>query len=281
MKNSQARQYSPAVAVLLSVLVLVPCFAQEVPGDFQELSQWVMTYYQNRNPDEFVSKVKKMSEAGLLHDLDPNARPDAHVMFLGKIMASNAEQIPNWMDALASLPDADIKVLKRAVWYSGTPTGKAWLIQQGDAELANGPRPMLLANQQLMQLEPYHIDQLWEWFFATGEEEPIAGIVSLFSLAHELPDERTLDLLSPPTESDDNALNQIQADNYRLLKPAIWSTASLAVSHDRVLEVLKQAKDKYDHPRIKAWVGQIIRVAEAKRAKLLPDSNVNLGKTTP
>jgi len=251
-------------------------------GNLQELSKWVMTYYQNPAPDEFVQKVKEMSAAGLLNDSRPNARRDANVMFLGKIMATNAKRIPEWMDALSSLPDADIKVLKRAVWYSATAGGTAWLIENGEADLANGPRPMLLANRQAMQLQPYHLDQLWEWFFATGEDEPVARIISLFSLAHELPNEKTLNLLSPPTVSEDKSQNQIQLDNYRLLKPALWSTTSLAVHHDRVLEILNHSQEKHYHARVKAWVGQIIRIAEAERAKrkkTRPDPSVEPGRT--
>lgn len=284
MKNSQTRQCSPAIIVALCMLPFAPCFAEDAPGNRQELSKWVMTYYQNPAPDEFVQKVKEMSAAGLLHDPRPNARPDAIVMFLGKIMATNAKQIPEWMDALSSLPDTDIEVLKRAVWYSGTAKSMAWLIENGEADLANGPRPMLLANRQAMQLQPYHLDQLWEWFFATGEEEPVARIISLFSLAHELPNEKSLDLLSPPPKSDDKTQNQIQLYNYRLLNPALGSTTSLAVHHDRVLAILKQSKEEHYHPRIKAWVGQIIRIAEAERAKRKrpqPDTSVDTGRTTP
>lgn len=267
MTNSQIRHCSAATVFSFCMLALTPCFAQKAGGDTQQLGKWVMTYYQNPTPDQFVEKVKEMSAAGVLYNPRPNARPDANVMFLGKIMASNARQIPQWLDALASLPDTDRKVLKRAVWYSGTETGKAWLTMNGEAELANGPRPVLLANQKAMQLQPYHIDQLWEWFFATGEVEPVARIISLFSLAHELPDDSTLKLLSPPAESDDKVRNQIQLSNYRLLKPTLWSTTALAIDHDRVLEILKQTENENRHPRIKAWVGQIVRIAEAERAK--------------
>jgi len=266
MTNSQTRHCSAATVISFCMLALAPCFAQDAAGDPQQLGRWVMTYYQHPAPDEFVQKVKELSAAGLLYNPNPNARPDANVMFLGKIMASNAKQIPQWMDAFASLPNTDMKVLKRAVWYSGTETGKAWLLKNGEAELANGPRPVLLANQKAMQLQPYHIDQLWEWFFATGEEEPIARIISLFSLAHELPDEKTLKLLSPPAESDDKVRNQIQLYNYRLVKPSLWSTTALAINHDRVLEILKQKEKENHHPRVKAWVGQIVRIAEAERA---------------
>ena len=267
MKTTETRRGSFAVTVILCMLALSPCRADDATGSGQKLGKWVMTFYQNPAPEHFVEKVKEMSVAGLLHDSRPNARPDAYVMFLGKIMATNADQIPDWMGALSPLPETDITALRRAVWYSGTAEGTAWLRENGEADLANGPRPMLLAERQALKLQPHHLDQLWEWFFATGEEKPVARIISLFSLAHELPKENSLDLLSPPKKSDDNTQYRIQLYNYRLLKPALWSTTSLAIQHDRVLEILKDAKEKHSHPGIKAWLGQIIKIAETDRAK--------------
>nr|NIO08536.1 hypothetical protein [Deltaproteobacteria bacterium] len=69
------------------------------------------------------------------------------------------------------LPENDLTTLKRAVWYSGTDEGAAWLRANGAADLADGPPPALLADRPVLKMEPRHIDQLWEWYFATGEEE--------------------------------------------------------------------------------------------------------------
>ncbi len=268
MCTNQSRRRLTTILITMSVLSLTPCFADETAETRQAkqaLGKWIMTYYQNPAPAEFVEKVKQMSALGFLNDPRPNARPDANVMFLGKVMEANAQQIPQWMDALAGLPEADFKVVKRAVWYSGTETGKAWLIDHGEAKLANGPRPVLLAKQRAIQMQPYHLDQLWEWFFATGSDVPVTRIASLFSLAHEPPNAKTLQLISPPPRSDDKRQNQIQLYNFLLLRPALWSTTSLAVQHDRVLTILKQLQQKENNPRMNAWVGQVIRIAAAKR----------------
>jgi len=118
---------------LLCMLTLSPCYAGDEAGKQQQLGKWVMTYYQHPAPEQFVEKVKEMAAAGLLHrskpkpkpNAKPNARPNANVMFLGKIMAANANWISDWMDALTSLPAADATARKRAVWYSGTAEGGA------------------------------------------------------------------------------------------------------------------------------------------------------------
>ena len=251
----------------------------------KELSSWIMNYYKSPAPEKFVEKVKASSEVGRLLSTGPRARKNANVMFLGKVMAANPTQIAGWMDDLKTLPDAEYAVLKKAVWYSGTDAGNAWLKANGESKLADGPRPQLLSNQRAMQMQPADLDSLWEWFFATGEKEPVEKIVSLFSLAHEAPPKDSLALLSPPkkpTQKDIDAfknqkadgkkvdpatLYRLQSSNFRLVGPGIWSTSSLASRHDRVLEILEAAYAKKQRPRIKAWLGQIIKVAKTRRAK--------------
>lgn len=255
-----------AWAAMAWALQVSPCFSEDNRESQQELGKWVMTYYQNPQPEQFVDKVKTMSKFGLLHDSRPGARPDANVMFLGKIMASNPGEISDWMSSLAMLPEREFKSVKRAVWYSGTPEGMTWLRENGEAELADGPRPVLLSGQRAMQMQPHHLDQLWEWFFATGDAEPVNRIVSLFSLAHEKPNQEGLALLGPPKDSGDKIQFQIQVNNYRLLKPALWSTTSLAIEQDRVLEILEESKQKHYHPGIQAWVTQVIKIAKSQRA---------------
>jgi hypothetical protein len=262
--------------------------ADDLAAKKAELCQWIMSYYQKPDPERFVERVRDMSRAGMLYDPSPEAAPDHGLMFLGKVMAGNSNRITQWLDALSSLPPDDLRALKRAAWYSGATQAKDWLEKHGEAELANSPPPVLLAKQRAMHLEPYHLDQLWEWFFATGDREPIDRIVSLFSLAHEPPRTDSYELLTPPTKPtsvsppkdtssataprqglklDDEARYRLRMSNYRILQPALWSTTSLAIQQDRVLEILKQIEKTHYHAGIKAWVGQIIRIAEHERAK--------------
>lgn len=206
-------------------------------------------------------------------------------MFLGKIMAANPRQISGWMNSLKSLPDAEYEVLKKAVWYSGTDAGNDWLKANGESGLADGPRPQLLSSQRAMQMQPADLDSLWEWFFATGEKEPVEKIVSLFSLAHEDPPKDSLSLLSPPKKpsqkdidafenqkagdkkTDPRTLYRLQSLNFRLVGSGMWSLSSIATQHDRVLEIIEEAHAKKQHPRIKAWLAQIVKIAKARRTK--------------
>jgi len=288
MKTAKFTLSILSFATIVLLIAQPACPSDDAQRTKAELSRWVMNYYIQPDPDQFVSRVKIMAETGMLYDRSPGASPNANVMFLGKIMAANPGKIRGWMEALASLPAEEQQVLKKAVWYSGTAEGNAWLEEHGEAALAKGPRPMLLSNQQMPQLQPYHLDELWEWFFATGEEQPVARIVSLFSLAHEPPKIGSLDLLPPPSKPtasatpkseegpkksgevykmDDESLYKLRMQNYSILKPAMWSCTSLAIQQDRVLDLLRQMEKKHYHAGIKAWLARIIEIAESERAK--------------
>ena len=278
MKKKMSPSGRSPLLVLVCLVWLAPPVFADSPDERRELSQWMMNYYQKPTPEKFVQKVKQMSAAGVLHDSKPTARPDANVMFLGKVMAANSGQIPTWMAELSSLPEVEYKTLKRAVWYAGTAEGLAWLRQNGEAELANGPRPLLLSGGRALSLQPYHLDQLWEWFFATGDEEPVIRMVSLFNLAHSLPADNSLELLSPPKKSNDRASDRIRAYNYRLARPALWSTTSLAIEQQRVLDILMRSREQQKNPMTRAWLGQVVKIAVTQRSKTTGSGNPSVGK---
>jgi hypothetical protein len=288
MRTTQSNQRLLLISAILFTIAVLPTAADELKTKRAELGQWIMTYYLHPEPEQFVERVRSMSKVGMLHDPSPTARPDANVMFLGKIMAANPTKISEWLDALSSLPVEEKVVVNRAAWYSGTAEANAWLQEHGEVALAKSPRPTLLAERQVMNMQPYHLDELWEWFFATGEAKPVGRIVSLFSLAHEPPRKDTSDLLAPPkkpiagsaskadrqrpkngqiSKMSDESLYRLRIKNYRLLKPAMWSCTSLAIQQNRVLEILKNMESDHYHTGIKAWLGQIIKIAEDVRAK--------------
>jgi len=276
---------------LLSVVVIWGCSLAAVPASAQDpavqfgetfkpkpvkdsdsLSSWMMTYYQNPEPDKFVETVKALSTVNRLHDTSPQSRPDVSLMFLGKIIEANSDRVADWMEALSDLPEQEFSAVKRALWYAGTQPALDWLRKHGESALADGPRPLLLSSQAAMPAQPHHIDQLWEWYFATGEPDPVYRIASLFSLAYALPPEDSSKLLSPPTKGNDEGLYQVQMYNYRLLNPALWSCASIATQDDKVLATLIKAKEKQKSDRSKAWIARVVEIAETRRKETL-DSN--------
>jgi hypothetical protein len=132
------------------------------------LPDWMTSYYQNPHPDHFVTEVRQLSQRGILSAPVTTA-------FLGRVLAQNPAKIPEWMAALADLPDGDKEVLHKAIWLSGTDAGKAYLKDQGLADLLNDPSPDLLKEEID---SPSTLDMLWGYYFATGDEAPVRRIVS-------------------------------------------------------------------------------------------------------
>ncbi len=229
-------------------------------GPEQRLSEQMMTYYQHPEPEKFVDLVKTLV---LLEKMRGN-RPDQNVLFLGKIMAQNPARIAGWLDELAFLEDLmpkDAAVLHRAAWYSGTAEARAWLKTHGHADLAAKEPPPLLDNAP-MALEPYHLDMLWEWFFATGEDVPVRRIIGCFRLAPATPKTDSLELPQPPAATADRVASDIAMANHRLAHAAVWSTAANAATHPRVFDLLQKisAVPTLD-PMQKAWVQQALKIA--------------------
>jgi hypothetical protein len=135
-------------------------------------SDWMTFYYTYPQPDRFVSEVRGMSKSAVLSK--PSAEPPI-VAFLSRVMAKNPEKVSAWMAALADLPDNDKETLNKAVWFSNTDAGKAYLKKHGLAKYLEKPAPDTLK----MEIDsPSVLDMLWGCFFATGDDAPIRRIVS-------------------------------------------------------------------------------------------------------
>lgn len=217
-----------------------------------------MTYYEHPAPDEFVVRVRQMIEFGTLR----TSRPEANEIFLAKIMEVNPGRVAGWLDELRDLAPEDAAVVHRAAWASQTKEAREWLERNGQGDLAASPPPPLLSDEP-MSCEPFHLDQLWEWFFATGEEEPVRRIIGFFALAPGDP-QGPGELPAPPADPADVAA----AAGFRLARPAVWSAAALATHQDRVFEILKAVEaDNELPPRGRAWLAQAIAIATEQRAR--------------
>ena len=217
-----------------------------------ELSQWVTGYYQRPDPKSVPARIRRMSELGIL----TTDRPEANTMFFGQIMKANPDRIAPWMESLAGLPEKDLQPLHKAVWMSNCDEGRKWLADQGLTELAEKPGHPFFTGGPIA-LEPYHVDMLWEWFFATGDEAPIRVIVSYFNMLPEDPGET--DLPQRPTPGGDRAtyLRKMIGGT------SVWSASSLASRHPRLLEILKKLQNRPDLPdRGGKWLGRVIEIAE-------------------
>jgi hypothetical protein len=223
-----------------------------------DMSQWVMNYYQKPDPENVPARVRRIAKLNMLR----NGRPESNQMFLGQVMRANPDKIVGWMDSWKDLPAEDQVVLQQALWVSQTEQGKKWLTEKGLKELADKEGHPFTTNSPMV-LEPYHVDVLWEWFFATGEKAPVEKLVGMFGM---LPDDPGAADLPPKPE--------VGADRPTYLRKmigglSVWSTASLAVRHDRLLTLLKEIDgDPRLSPRSSAWLMRTILLAERDREGL-------------
>jgi hypothetical protein len=221
------------------------------------MSQWVMNYYQKPQPEQIPARVERMSQLGILR----GNRPEANTMFLGQVMRANPDKIAGWMDGWKELSAEDRAVLHQAIWVSGTDEGKKWLTENGQKELAEKPGHPFVTNSPMV-LEPYHVDLLWEWFFATGEKEPVERVVGMFNMLQEDPGEADLPSMPEPGIDRPTYLRKI------IGRISVWSASSLAGRHDRLLAVLKEIDtDAKAPPRSRVWLKRTITLAERERAK--------------
>ncbi len=84
------------------------------------------------------------------------------------------------------------------------------------------PAPPLIAGGPMV-LEPYHLDLMWEWFFATGAKEPVLLIVDKFSLNPQDPGDVEL----PPVPNR-QGVDRPRSAAASIGRTAVWSAASLA-----------------------------------------------------
>jgi len=185
------------------------------------LPDWMTSYYQNPQPDHFVTGVRQMSERGTLSAPVTGA-------FLSRVLAKNPAKIPVWMAALADLSDRNKEVLHKAIWLSGTDAGKAYLKDQGLAYLLKDPAPDTLKEEIDA---PSVLDMLWGYFFATGDEAPIRRIVSALNYS------KYAGAMERYETSKKTPDDWEQAHNDAIFRAAVSSLSSTWRQHQRIKEI--------------------------------------------
>jgi hypothetical protein len=224
----------------------------------QELSVWIMTYYQHPDPDKIPERVRQLSRRGMLK----GNRPEFFTMFMGRLFHASPDRIAGWMEGWKDLPNDELEVLRNGVANSQTEAGKKWLRENGRVDLADKPASPLIAGGPMV-LEPYHLDLMWEWFFATGAKEPVLLIVDKFPLNPMDPGDDDL-----PPLPERNGVDRPTYLRAVIGRTAVWSASSLATTHDKLLEHLRTFRtDPRLPPRGQLWLNRVIEIAEKGREK--------------
>ena len=164
-------------------LVCSPSFATE--GNFSDanaLGLWITYYYSNPEPHRVAEAIRAASSHGFMKN---GQKAPPFIGFIAGVMSKNPSMAQSLAEQLTSLPEVDQPVLILGVWYSAYPEAKPLLErltesmpkhkEMIDHLLANG-RPSLL--DLPLEQGPWVLDALWGNFMATGDNAPVARIIS-------------------------------------------------------------------------------------------------------
>ncbi|MBV6407128.1 MAG: hypothetical protein EFKGCFLK_00681 [Rhodocyclaceae bacterium] len=168
---------------LAVALVCPPAFAAE--GNFSDanaLGRWITYYYSNPEPHRVAEAIRAASSQGFMKN---GQKAPPFIGFIAGVMSKNPSIAQSLAEQLTSLPEVDQPVLILGVWYSAYPEAKPLLErltksmpkhkEMIDHLLANG-RPSLL--ELPLEQGPWVLDALWGNFMATGDDAPVARIIS-------------------------------------------------------------------------------------------------------
>ena len=187
---------------------------------------WTKFYYADPHPERFVEEVRNLSEKGVLTQPE-HALP--MITFLSRVIAANPDRIPAWLDALGDLPEADLRGLDLALWFSGAPTARARLAERTTDPLFDGAPPDFL--ERAID-GPVMLDVLWMHSFATGELRAVRRIVSVLEYMSDFGAAESF-LQSAQTDDD-----RARAMRDAMFQAASGSLASLMQEACRPLGVL-------------------------------------------
>lgn len=170
---------------LLVVVVLVcsSAFAAvEKFADADALGRWITYYYSKPEPHRVAEAIHAASAKGFMQN---GKKAPPFIGFIAGVASKNPSIVPSLADQLSSLPVIDQPVLILGIWYSAYPETKPLLTslkksmpqhnEMIEYLLANG-RPSLL--ELPLEQGPWVLDALWGYFMATGDDAPVARIIT-------------------------------------------------------------------------------------------------------
>lgn len=235
------------VRLLLLAVALVCSPALAAEGSFSDanaLGRWITYYYSNPEPHRVAEAIHAASSQGFMKN---GQKASPFIGFIAGVMSKNPSMAQSLAEQLTSLPEVDQPVLILGVWYSAYPEAKPLLArltkfmpkhkEMIDHLLTNG-RPSLL--DLPLEQGPWVLDALWGNFMATGDDAPVARIISALPWVN------------------------VRGDVSRLLVggAARWSLISNAIQHKPVMTACR--KELASQPK---EVADVLRevIAEAEK----------------
>ncbi|WP_158970878.1 hypothetical protein [Paraglaciecola sp. L3A3] len=233
-----------------------------------ESEAWLTNYYKSPAQQEFVSQVKKLSQSGMLSD---GKHQQSLAVFLSRILVANPKQTHQWLSTLSVLNQKDRQTLHYAAWLADTDESKAYL-QLVDAQY-------LLDSKAINYLEidiksPKTLDNLWYYFFATGEAAPIKRIVSALNYAEYSGALKAYKTSEKTNEDERKAKLDV------IFQAARWSIGSNVKQHPKVAEICTEImKDAQLSQNEALWLSIILSEALPNKYKMKKTARGDLEQT--
>jgi len=229
--------------------LLLATFAMPSVAGFEsqeEVSKWLMFYYQAPSPDKVPAAIKYMSRSGMLDNKNAMAPIFG---FLSGIFKDNPMKAAGWIDRLDSLEDEHLGVVVLGIWYSNLPESQRLAygildkhpkLNQQFAFLRKGsPVPI---DKIPLENGPWVLDALWGNFMATGRKKPVERIMAAL-----------------PWVDVKGDLSRLRVGG-----AAQWSLTSNAEQHDLVFKFC-EAGTKTQPKDIALKLQEILKVARKER----------------
>jgi hypothetical protein len=143
--------------------------------------EWVDHYYQNPQPEQFVSGIYGLSRNGYFEQ--PGHVPLA-IGFIAGVFRQNPESIDQWVMSFRGLPTAHQRLIASALWYSGSPKGAEYLRAYARVvgpEMRAEIERLLVTDPALREtpvLSASSLNLQWGAFLATGESQHIRNVLA-------------------------------------------------------------------------------------------------------
>ena len=232
------------IVVALAVTCSIAVAAPEKFSDAQTLSRWITYYYVSPQPQRVGEAIRAASSKGFMNE-GKNAPP--FIGFVAGALHKTPAIAPSLVETLGSLRKADQPVVILGIWYSGHPQAKDILQRLSKSRPAHKELiARLLANAPLGVLDlpleqgPWVLDTLWGYFMATGDDAPVARIITALPWVN------------------------VRGDVPRLLVggAARWSLVSNAIQHERVMAVCRKEAASSSREDARRVLAEVIATAE-------------------
>jgi hypothetical protein len=195
-----------------------------------DVNSWVQGYYQNPRPGEVPEILLQLRGGGILRIEEFGFQT---LGLLAELFAGHPDRVPVWVPDLHTYEDEDLAVMLRALWLSGTPSGRALLDRVGEERIRRIVPHVLQAPPprskpvSAMMVGPGVLDYHWSRFFVSGDKASVREVID------HLPGLEEFAVLSKSRDVHSEAYKRAYIG-----VSAYWSLGANAKRHPLVREAL-------------------------------------------